>query len=161
MIHAIVAMTGDRVIGKRNTLPWKLKGDLPRFKKLTSGHTVVMGRNTYDSIGRPLPQRHNIVLDFEKRAIDGAEVAHSLEEALQLANAHGTEIFIIGGASIYEQMLPYVEILHISHVKHPYEGDVHFPPYDPADWQEVAREDYDEFTAVTYKRQGAPKQLSV
>jgi dihydrofolate reductase len=153
MIHAIVAMTADRVIGKRNALPWKLKGDLPRFKKLTQGHTVIMGRNTYDSIGRPLPERHNIILDWEKRPVEGAEVCDSIEEALRLARAHNTEIFVIGGASVYEQMLPYVEVLHISHVKHPYEGDVYFPVFNKKEWKEIQREDYDDFTAVTYERQ--------
>lgn len=160
MIHAIVAMTADRVIGQRNTLPWKLKGDLPRFKKLTTGQTVIMGRNTFESIGRPLPNRYNIVLDFEKRPLEGAAVCSSVEEALQLARSYGTEIFVIGGASVYEQMLPYVEVLHVSHVKKDYEGDVYFPAYESADWKEVAREDYDEFTAVMYERQGSPRQIS-
>ena len=152
MIHAIVAMTPERVIGKRNALPWKLKGDLPRFKRLTTGHTVIMDHNTYESIGRPLPQRNNIVLDLEKRPIEGAVVCGSIAEALEIARSYGTEIFVIGGASVYGQLLPYVERLHISHVKHPYEGDVYFPTYDPADWKEITREDYDEFTAVTYER---------
>jgi len=155
MIHAIVAMTDQRVIGKRNALPWKLKGDLPRFKKLTSGHTVIMGRNTFQSIGRPLPNRHNIVLDFKKQPIAGATVCGSIDEALQVARSFSTEIFVIGGASIYEQMLPYVERLHISHVKQNYDGDVYFPAYNPSDWREITREDYDEFTAVTYDRQPA------
>lgn len=152
MIHAIVAMTSEGVIGKRNDLPWKLKGDLPRFKRLTTGHTVIMGRNTYNSIGRPLPNRHNIVLDFEKRPIPGAMVCGSIEEALQLAGSQSKEIFVIGGASIYEQMLPYVERLHISHVKNNYEGDVYFPQYDTNEWQEIEREVFEDFEAVTYKR---------
>lgn len=159
MIHAIVAMTPDRVIGKRNALPWKLKGDLPRFKRLTAGHTVIMGRNTYESIGRPLPQRHNIVLDFEKRPIAGATVCGSVAEALETARSYGTDIFVIGGASVYQQMLPFVERLHISHVKHPYEGDVHFPDYDPTNWREIAREDYDDFTAITYDRQPTTRHV--
>nr|AIA12339.1 Dihydrofolate reductase [uncultured bacterium] len=161
MIHAIVAMTDSRVIGKRNALPWKLKGDLPRFKKLTSGHTVIMGRNTYESIGRPLPNRHNIVLDFDQRPIEGAVVCDSITEALRVARSYGTEIFVIGGASIYEQMLPYVEVLHISHVKQDYEGDVSFPTYDTVDWKEVEREDFEDFTAVTYERQSTPQQISL
>lgn len=160
MIHAIVAMTDSRIIGKRNSLPWKLKGDLPRFKRLTSGQTVIMGRNTYESIGRPLPQRHNIVLDREQRAIEGAAVCGSIPEALREARSYGTEIFVIGGASIYEQMLPYVERLHISHVKRNYEGDVYFPAYATADWKEVSREEYEDFTAVMYERQSVPQQVS-
>ncbi len=161
MIHAIVAMTDKRVIGKRNELPWKLKGDLPRFKKLTSGHTVIMGRNTYESIGRPLPNRYNIVLDFEKRSVEGAEVAGSIDEALTLAQAHGTDIFVIGGASIYEQMLPFVDALHVSHVKKDYEGDVFFPEYTAAEWKELDREDFEDFTAVTYERQRTSQQATL
>lgn len=151
-IHAIVAMTDNRVIGNRGALPWKLRGDLPRFKKITSGHTVIMGKNTYDSIGRPLPDRHNIVLSHEQGAISGCEVASSVDEALQKAAAHGTDIFVIGGASIYEQMMPLVSVLHVSHVRKDYPGDVYFPVIDWSAWQEVAVQQYDDFIAKTYAR---------
>lgn len=152
MIHAIVAMTRDRVIGRRNALPWKLKGDLPRFKRLTSGQTVIMGLNTYESIGRPLPNRYNIVLDFEQRPIEGATVCGSIVEALRQARLLEREIFIIGGASVYEQMLPFVEVLHVSLVKNDYAGDVYFPIYDIGEWKEMSREEFGDFTAVTYER---------
>ncbi|MBI4021786.1 MAG: dihydrofolate reductase [Candidatus Andersenbacteria bacterium] len=151
-IHMIVAMTRDRVIGKRGSLPWKLKGDLPRFRRLTLGKVVIMGRRTYDSIGRPLPGRHNIVLDYERQPLPGVTVCGSVEEALALARALSTDIFVIGGASVYAQMLPLVEWLHISHVRHDYSGDVYFPLYEPRDWEKVASEEYDDFTAATYRR---------
>ncbi|PIT98020.1 MAG: hypothetical protein COT71_02925 [Candidatus Andersenbacteria bacterium CG10_big_fil_rev_8_21_14_0_10_54_11] len=151
-VHAIVAMTRDGVIGKRNALPWKLKGDLPRFKRLTMGQTVIMGLRTFESIGRPLPGRNTIVLDDQGREIEGLAVARSIAEAMELARSYGTDIFVIGGASVYAQMLPLVEVLHVSHVKKDYDGDVYFPEYNRSAWREVAREEYPEFEAVTYER---------
>jgi len=151
-INLIVAMTKDRVIGLPNALPWHISEDLRRFKKITDGQTVIMGRNTYGSIGRPLPNRHNIVLSNKDEEIDGAEVCGSLEEGLRVAKATGKQVFIIGGACVYEQALPLVDVMYISHVKKNYEGTVYFPEYDLDEWREEAREEFDEFVAVTYKR---------
>jgi len=111
-----------------------------------------MGRRTYETIGRPLPNKENLVLDAEKKPIAGATVCGSIDEALTWAEKQGKELYVIGGASVYAQMLPMVEVMHISHVKKDYPGDVYFPEYDKSKWQEIKREEYDEFTAITYRR---------
>lgn len=151
-IYLIAAVTSQGVIGKKGALPWYIPEDLKRFKKITTGKTVLMGRTTYETIGRPLPNRQNIVLDREQRPIEGAHVCGSLDEALVLARQLQQDLYVIGGASVYQQMLPYVKIMHLSHVKKDYEGDVFFPDYDKSDWEEVGREDFAEFVAVTYER---------
>lgn len=151
-IHLIAAVTKKRVIGNRQGLPWHIPEDLRRFKKLTTGKTVLMGRTTFDTIGRPLPHRQNIVLDKDKKLITGAHVCDSLPEALTLAKELGDELYVMGGASVYAQMLPFTQIMHLSHIKKNYEGDIYFPAYGKKEWQEVAREEYEEFTAVTYVR---------
>ena len=143
-VHAIVAMTKDRVIGKLDALPWHIPEDLKKFKKLTIGQTVVMGKRTYESIGRPLPGRNNIVLSFEPEEIEGVRVCASVDEALFQARLLGREIFVIGGASVYEQTLSLVDVLHISHVKKNYPGTVYFPAYDAAEWKVTKREEYEE-----------------
>src|SRR5688572_17813376 len=130
VIKMIVAMTRQRVIGQPGALPWYIPDDLKRFKKITQGHTVIMGRNTFESIGRPLPNRNNIVLSFAREEIPGVEVCVSIEEALARAKAYGAEIFVIGGASIYEQMLPLTDVLYVSHVKKDYPGTIYFPSFD-------------------------------
>lgn len=155
----IVAMTDKRVIGKRGGLPWHISEDLKRFKKLTTGQMVVMGKNTYESIGRPLPNRENIVLDSEGKEIAGVHVCRSIPETLELAEGFGREIFVIGGASVYEQLLPMTDVLHISQVKKNYPGDVYFPEVDWREWTETDREEFEEFTAVTYTRRSNFKTI--
>ena len=151
-IHLIVAMTADRVIGDPGKLPWHIPEDLKRFKEITTGHTVIMGLNTYRTINRPLPNRNNIVLSHEEIDLPGCVVATSVEEALNKAKKYGKGIFIMGGASVYEQMLPLAEVLHISHVKKNYPGSIKFPEYDQTNWREIDSEEYAEFTAKTYER---------
>jgi len=151
-LQLIVAMTDKRVIGKPGALPWHIAEDLKRFKKLTTGQTIIMGRNTYEAIGRPLPNRNNVVLDFDERPIEGAIVCGSIPKALEVARGYGTEIFVAGGANIYKQMLPMVDVMHISHVKKDYEGSILFPELKLSEWKEVGSEEYEEFTAKTYER---------
>lgn len=151
-IHLIAAVTGQRVIGNSQGLPWYIPEDLKHFKKITTGQTILMGRRTYETIGRPLPNRANIVLDNEKKPIAGARVCGSIDEALTWAEKQGKDLYVIGGANVFAQMLPLVTVMHLSHVKKDYPGDVYFPEYDKSDWQEIEREEYDEFTAITYKR---------
>lgn len=138
MIALIVAMAANRVIGRDNALPWHVPADLSHFKKLTLGKTVVMGRKTFQSIGRPLPNRHNIVVtrDPDWRA-DGVTVAHSLSEAL--ARAVGEEIMVIGGAGLYAESLPFAGRIYLTEIEAAPEGDTHFPELGP-DWREMARE---------------------
>jgi len=151
MISIVVAVANNNVIGKANQLIWKLPADLKHFRKITEGHTVVMGRKTFESIGRPLPNRRNIVItrqaDF---APAGVDVVHSLDEALQLAGAGPTsakasagaaEIFVIGGGEIFRQALPLARRIYFTRIDHEFDGDAFFPELDPKEWKEVSREE--------------------
>ena len=144
-IALIWAMTRNRVIGLHNKLPWRLPADLQHFRKLTSGHPVVMGRLTYESLGRPLPNRTNIVLSSDHHfAAPGCFVAHTIDDALTLAAAHMPEtdpfIFIIGGARLYAQMLPKADRLYMTLVETEVEGDAWFPVFDTQSWRESHRQ---------------------
>ena len=147
VIHVAIAENG--VIGREGDLPWRLSSDLRRFKAETMGKPIVMGRKTWESFPkRPLPGRLNIVVtrDPSYRA-EGAEIVHSLEDALTLARARGRcmagadEICIIGGGQIYAQALPLADRLHVTHVKASVDGDTRFPPIDPAIWEAVSSDD--------------------
>ncbi len=143
-ITLVVAMAENRCIGRDNMLPWHIPTDLKRFKAVTMGHPMIMGRKTFLSIGRVLPGRPNIVVTRDRgfRA-EGAEIAHSLEDALAAAKTHGTgEIMVIGGADIFGQALPIADKLDICHVHAEVPGDTFFPEIDPAHWAEAAREDH-------------------
>jgi dihydrofolate reductase len=161
VIAIIVAVAQNGVIGAANGLPWRLPDDLKRFKALSLGKPVVMGRRTFDSIGRPLPGRTNIVVSRQPAlAIDGAIVARSLDEALVAAGA-APEIVVIGGAEIFRQALPRTDMIHLTRVHARVDGDVFFPELDPAKWREAAVEHHaaDErhlyaFSFVTLQRIG-------
>lgn len=140
-VSLIVAMAANGVIGRGNRLPWKLPADLARFKRLTMGHPIIMGRKTYESLGKPLPGRTNIVVsrqpDFHA---EGCLVAHSLEEAL--ARSKGDEeVFVIGGAQLFEQALKVATRMYLTEIHEAFPGDVHFPPLDRSQWHEVSREE--------------------
>lgn len=127
---AMVAMTSDRVIGKENDLPWHLPEDLQLFKRTTSGHPIVMGRKTYDSIGRPLPKRQNIVITRDPSwSAEGVDVVHSPEAISQLELMH-PEVYIIGGSEIYSLFLPYLDELLVSYVYENHDGDTRFPEFE-------------------------------
>lgn len=158
MINIIAAMTMNRVIGKNNRLPWNISDDLKNFKRLTSGNTVIMGRKTFESIGRPLPNRNNIVLTSSMPETKGVIVCKTLGEAVIQAKEFGKEIFIIGGAGVYEQFLSLADRMYISYVKKDYEGDVLFPEFDEKDWVVESEQDFSEFKLVTFKR-GKPKEV--
>ena len=136
MLSIIVAMSENRVIGRDGTLPWHLSADLKRFKQLTMGHTIVMGRKTYESIGRPLPGRVSIVLSRDpKYRISGVDVVESFEQAL--AKTRAEDVFIIGGAQLYEKTLPFAERLYLTEVGTMIDGDVFFPDCDWSQWELV------------------------
>jgi dihydrofolate reductase len=145
MVSIIVAMTKNRMIGKDNDFPWHLSDDLKRFKKLTMGHTIIMGRNTYDHllarIGRMLPGRTSVVVtrnpDF---STNDATVAHSIKEALRLSHADTEEVFVIGGAQLQSSMLPYADRLYLTQIDVELEGDAFFPEIDPTQWKEISHE---------------------
>lgn len=131
-LTAVVAMTPDRIIGKNGGLPWHLPEDLAFFKRTTSGHPIVMGRKTYESIGRPLPKRRNIVLTRDREwAAPGVEVIHTPEGLPALPDLDG-RVFIIGGSEIYAAFLPTLDDLLVSHVFEPYEGDTRLPEFESA-----------------------------
>jgi dihydrofolate reductase len=140
MLSIIVAVADNGVIGSGNQLPWRLPDDLKRFKALSLGKPVVMGRKTYDSIGRPLPGRLNIIvsrkLDLQ---IAGCQVVSSLAEAIAAAGS-APEIIIVGGADIYRQVLPQVATIHLTRVHADIPGDVLFPKLAENEWREVATE---------------------
>jgi dihydrofolate reductase len=141
-IALVAAMSENRVIGRENRLPWRLSADLRHFKSLTMGKPVIMGRNTYESIGKPLPGRSNIVVtrNPDYRA-QGCRVVHSLEQALEAAAGHA-EVMVIGGADLYRQTLERADCLYLTLVKAELDGDAVFPEFEPRDWREVKRESH-------------------
>ena len=129
-LTAIVAMTPNRVIGRGGDLPWHLPEDLAFFKRTTSGHPIVMGRKTYESIGRPLPKRRNIVLTRDREwSAQGVEVIHDPTELETLDGIDG-RVFVIGGSEIYAAFLPHLDELLVSHLREEYEGDTYFPEFE-------------------------------
>ncbi len=138
MIAIIVAAAKNRTIGVNNALPWRCPEDLKHFKALTMGHHMIMGRKTFESIGRPLPGRTTIVVTRDPQLkIEGCLIAHSLPEALTLC---GNDVFIVGGADIYAQSIDYADILYITEIQQDVVGDAHFPEFDLSSWREVSRE---------------------
>ncbi|MEU4608169.1 dihydrofolate reductase [Kribbella sp. NPDC023972] len=148
-IILIAAVGANGVIGRDNDLPWRIREDLQRFKQLTLGHTLVMGRKTYDSIGRPLPGRRTVVVTRQPDwSADGVEAVHTLEEALE----YDGHLYVAGGGEIYRQALPYADRLELTEVAHSPAGDVTFPTLTPQAWTETARHPRDGFTFVSYRR---------
>ena len=134
----VVAMDDNRLIGNKNQLPWHLPADLAYFKKLTTGKSILMGRKTYDSIGRPLPNRRNIVMTRNSEiSIPGCEVVSSLDEAFELTKGE-EEVMVIGGASLCDQLLPEINRLYITKIVVEFEGDFFFPIYDHLYWSQVS-----------------------
>ncbi len=142
-ITIVAAIASNNVIGKKNSLPWDIPEDLKRFKQLTSGHTILMGRKTFDSIGRPLPNRVNIVMtkdtNYQK---EGVEIVFDEKEALNLIKDLNQEVFIIGGSKIYELFEPWATSLMITRVLKDFEGDAFFPDINWNNWQIKSKEDF-------------------
>ena len=151
-VSIIVAMTSERVIGTQQDLPWHLAEDLKLFKRKTLGKTVIMGRKTHQSIGRPLQGRYNIVLSRAPLTLTGVQVCRSFIEGLAKAARHGQPIFVIGGAELYEKALPIASELHISWVEENAVGDIHFPPFDLDDWRILSTSEYSGFNHIHYQR---------
>lgn len=141
MLHIIAAIADNSVIGIDNRIPWEIPADLAHFKALTTGHTIIMGRKTFESIGRILPNRENIIVSATLQHVDGAIVVDTLDEAVRIASHE--EIFIIGGARLYREALPLADILDITHVHYTPEGDTFFPEIDWKQYNEVWRKEYD------------------
>ena len=139
-LSIIVAMAKNRTIGVNNTLPWRCPEDLKHFKALTMGHHMIMGRKTFDSIGKALPGRTTVIVSRNTGLkIEGCLVAHSLPAAIA-ACAGDTETFIVGGAELYRQALPLVDTLYVTEIQQDVDGDAHFPGFDQSAWTETSRE---------------------
>ena len=148
-------MTKKQVIGNNGKLLWNILEDTKLFKALTTGGTVIMGHNTWDSLPakfRPLPNRENIVVSHKLRLLDGVEVANNIKEAIDMARGNGNQIFCIGGAQVYKEFLPEANILHISWVKKEYAGNVLFPQVNWSEWNCEEEKDYGEFVYKKYIR---------
>ncbi|MDQ0228870.1 dihydrofolate reductase [Metabacillus malikii] len=141
MISLLVAMDNHRLIGRDNKLPWHLPKDLAYFKRVTMNRKIVMGRKTFESIGKPLPGRDNYVLTRDKSlVIEGCTILHSISEICELSAGTDEEIFVIGGAEIFEEILPISERLYITHIYHQFEGDTFFPKVNDDEWELISRE---------------------
>ncbi|MDX2368921.1 MAG: type 3 dihydrofolate reductase [Colwellia sp.] len=151
ILSMIVATADNNIIGKDNTMPWHLPADLAYFKKVTLGKPIIMGRKTYESIGRPLPGRRNIVISRDEnytpqgKGAEGIDVVTSVEQALALVNGSDgsdavEEIMVIGGGAIYKHSLPNADRLYVTHIKASIDGDTQFPSYDDGCWRKTASE---------------------
>jgi dihydrofolate reductase len=153
MISIIVAIAENMAIGKNNDLLWHIPADLKRFKRITSGHTVIMGKRTWNSLPRrPLPNRRNIVItDIPGEQVEGCEMAYSINEAIAKCNPE-EENFIIGGASVYRQFLPHASRLYLTWVHKSFDADVFFPEIDFSQWKSISKEEFeaDEVNDFTY-----------
>ncbi len=162
-ISIIAAMGQNRVIGKGNGLPWNLPADTRFFKEATRGHPVIMGRKTFDTMGKPLPNRRNIVITRQSELeISGAEVVHTLEEALERVDAASEEVFIIGGAEIYRMALAIADRMYLTLIHESFDGDTFFPEFVESHWTLGSREDHEPdernahaFSFLTYERRRA------
>ena len=158
-VSIVVAISENHAIGKDNKLLWYLPNDLKHFKEITTGHTVIMGRKTYDSVGKPLPNRRNIIVTRQNIEITGCEVVSSIEAALALC-ADEAEVFIVGGAEIYRQAMKLTDIIYLTIVHKEFEGDTYFPEIKADEWKETAREDHEPdiknalpYSFITFERQ--------
>jgi dihydrofolate reductase len=164
LISLIVAMAQNGVIGRDNSLPWRLPADLKRFRAFTLGKPILMGRKTFESLGRPLPGRTNLVLTRDRNWFaDGVIVVHSIEAALMQA-ASSDELVVVGGAEIYRLVLPVARRIYLTHVHADVPGDITFPEFDPTQWADVewTSQPADEshaypLTFVTLERRNAPQ----
>ena len=154
MVALIVAYAKNRVIGNQGIIPWKIKGEQKRFRELTTGNVVVMGRRSFEEIGKPLPNRMNIVVSSTKEfAGENCYTVGSLKEAIQLAGTR--DVFVSGGARLYEEALPVVEKMYITEIEATIDGDTYFPEFDEADFVKVIEERFEgeiPYTYVTYTR---------
>lgn len=142
IITIVAAVAENGVIGKKNALPWHLPADLAHFKQVTMGKPIIMGSKTYQSIGRPLPGRKNIVLSKQNRKIKGVEVVHSVKEAI-FAAGNVPEICIIGGSYVFREFLTIANRMILTKIHTKIDGDIYFPKYDENEWNESNREDYE------------------
>ena len=156
-VTLVAAVARNGVIGADGGIPWHLPGEQRRFKELTLGHVLVMGRKTYESIGRPLPERTTIVVTRQEdwRGAEGVLTEATVPEAISLAQTMDEEVFVVGGAQVYAEALPVADRLALSWVDAEPEGDVSFPEVEWGDWREVAREEHEGWVFACYERRVA------
>lgn len=148
----IAAVSENGVIGKKNALPWYLPEDLKRFRRLTLGHPIIMGRKTYGSIGRVLPKRRNIIITRDQNfKADGVETFQSIEAAFK-ACQEADKVFIIGGGEIFKLAMPFAQKIEMTRVHKNVDGDVYFPEIKAGEWQEISREPHESYSFITYER---------
>ncbi|WP_075982026.1 dihydrofolate reductase [Bacillus massilinigeriensis] len=141
MISLLWAMDENRVIGKNNELPWHLPEDLKYFKRVTMGHPIIMGRKTYESIGRPLPGRENIIMTRNQDyKMDGCQIMSSVDELLRFNKAQNDEVFVIGGAEIFKEVLPFADRLYLTQIHEAFPGDTFFPEIKMDEWKLISSE---------------------
>jgi dihydrofolate reductase len=149
-ISLIVAMASNRAIGLNNKMPWHLSADLKKFKKITMGAPILMGRKTYESIGRPLPGRTNIIISRNQSYSQaGCLVFNDIDQALASCG-DAKEVFVIGGSDFYQSMLPVADTLYLTQIHQEFPGDTFFPEIDPEQWTEVEREDIQDDPDVAF-----------
>ena len=149
-ISIIVAMASNRAIGINNQLPWHLSADLKKFKHLTMGHPILMGRKTYESIGRPLPGRTNLVISRNPNFLaPGCHLFQNIESALEFCQSED-EIFIIGGVSFYSDLLAHADFIYLTEIHKNFQGDSFFPELDMTQWQELSRENIQQDSSVDF-----------
>lgn len=152
MVSHIVACSDNNIIGADGEIPWNIPDDLKRFKRLTSNHVVIMGRKTHESIGKPLPNRVNVVITRQAGyKSEGCLIATSIEDALKVSGVSDDEIFIIGGGEIYRQSMDLIDTIHMTRVWGKAEGDAEYPEI-PSDFKVTCVEDMDGFSYITYRR---------
>ncbi len=143
-LSLIAAIGKNNELGKNNTLLWNMPADMKHFRDTTRGHTVIMGRKTFESIGRPLPNRRNIVITRDNQyQKDGIEVVHSMEEALALVKDSDEEVFNIGGSEIYKVGMPFADKLYITHIDGSFDADAFFPEIKNTEWEQSSTEPYE------------------
>lgn len=145
-VALIVAMAEDRLIGKDNTMPWHLPEDLKLFRATTTGNIIAMGRKTYESIGRPLPNRDNFIITRSGKPVEGCRVFSSAAECIDAAKETDKTLFFIGGGQIYAEVIGLVDEMHISYVKGTFHGDTYFPAFDESEWKVAETKEYQDFT---------------
>ena len=166
-LSIIAAKSANRVIGRNNDLPWRMPADWKRFKSLTMGHHLIMGRKTFESIGQPLPGRSTVVITHQTGyAPAGVLVAHSIEQALEIA-AEDDEVFVAGGAQIYQQLLPRADRLYLTSIHEEFEGDTHFPEFEESDWKLISEDSHEPdeknpypYSFLIYERNNASRRRS-
>lgn len=150
MISIIAAVSENGAIGLNNKLPWDIPEEFNLFQEITKDATIIMGRKTYDSIGRGMLNRKNIVLTKSYSSLPGVEVASSIQDAITKAKSYNKDIYVIGGSYIYKGFFPIADTMFISYIKGDYEGDTYFPEFNEDEWDITEKIEFEEFTQVKY-----------